>query len=359
MYSSFLQQTPTIFLLKRKWYKLAGQASITLFLNLLPLLAAQGQTQNFTVSSSFSPGIEVTAGQEVTIEAQGSIVLGLFAGATTPGGIEGYQSYNLEPSFKHGALLFRVGNGNYSAMTAPAVKFKARNTGPLTFVVNDRDPSNNSGYFRVKVSVGSASSSLARTNNDRKKGFVYKSDAYWSSLGSDAMLKDLFEGNFTSVFKDENFESFFTAFVENYSENCAAYIPKSVDVVIRKTESGTDAYGSSYAYTYDAHTFQVDSRIADTFIYYLNKQEYNSFGDLIGVFANNTKTSPTSGELISGTFKQPINALLVMRNFFRGEICDCATMKQMRENLYRFALDQNSLQEDNVFVAGAEKESQH
>ena len=244
-------------------------------------------------------------------------------------------------------------------MTAPSVTFKANDTGPLSFVVNDKDPSNNSGHFEVKVTVQSASSPLATSNtrNNRKQGFVYKSDQYWLRLGSNASIKNIFEGNFHSVFKDEDFESLFTAFVENYSRECAIYIPQSTEVVVRRTESGTDAYGNSYSHTYDAHTFQVDTRIADTFIYYLNKQEANGISDYIGVFANNTKRSPTAGDLLSGTFQKPVNALLSMRNFFNTEVCDCATMNQMRDNFYRFALDQNSLQQDNIAVAGAKRES--
>lgn len=316
---------------------------------------AQEKNYNFTINTSASPGIEVALGEEVKIEAQGSIMLGFFAGVTTPGGIEGYRSYNIDPSSKHGALLYKIGNGSFSAMNAPSVTFKAKNSGELHFVVNDNDPSNNSGYFDVRVTINS-SSSLATDKNIRKKGFVYKSDAYWSRLGSsNPALKNLFEGNFNSIFKDENFESLFTAFVENYSKKCNSYIPGNTEIKIRTTESGRDAYGSHYSNSYISHTFKVDPEIADIFLSYLNKQEANALSDYIGVFASNS--SPTAGDLIAGTFQQPVNALISMRNFFNTETCDCATMNQMKDNFYRFALDRNSVQQDNIVVAGAERES--
>jgi hypothetical protein len=51
----------------------------------------------------------VDKGKRIIIEASGKVVLGSFAGSTSPKGIGGFAKYNMVRGAKHGALLCRVG----------------------------------------------------------------------------------------------------------------------------------------------------------------------------------------------------------------------------------------------------------
>ena len=96
--------------------------------------------------------VVLSSGDRVLIEAEGEITLGTFAGNGGPDGIEGFTNYRIAPAFKHGSLLYRIGSGDWQ-LAGSSVTFVATNSGNLEFKVNDSDPSNNRGYFSVRLKI--------------------------------------------------------------------------------------------------------------------------------------------------------------------------------------------------------------
>ena len=100
-----------------------------------------------------STNINIKKGDEISITASGSIVLGAWAGSGGPDGIDGFTSYSRIAGFRHGSLLVRIGdNGEWEAV-GTSKTLLANNSGLLQFIVNDGDPSNNSGYFTIEFRV--------------------------------------------------------------------------------------------------------------------------------------------------------------------------------------------------------------
>jgi hypothetical protein len=112
-------------------------------------------TQSLEVSSKVAPGICVNPGDTVTVAASGSIIVGPVLGSTTPDGLEFplSETYSLFPTFPHGALLCRLDTESFWRKCGSRATFEADVAGCLEFEVNDKEQVNNSGAFRVEVSV--------------------------------------------------------------------------------------------------------------------------------------------------------------------------------------------------------------
>jgi len=96
--------------------------------------------------------VRINAGDRIFMEAGGEISLGAFAGKTGPDGIDGYTIYKRVSSFKHGSLLYHIGDGAWACLDENKT-FTAVTSGKLEFIVNDNDPSNNSGQFWVNIKI--------------------------------------------------------------------------------------------------------------------------------------------------------------------------------------------------------------
>lgn len=96
--------------------------------------------------------INLNVGDKVYFEASGEITLGWLAGKGGVDGINDYTSYCRVKGFRHGSLLYKVGTGNWDTVTKEKT-FVATNSGNLQFIVNDNDPSNNSGQFYVNIKI--------------------------------------------------------------------------------------------------------------------------------------------------------------------------------------------------------------
>jgi Ca2+-binding EF-hand superfamily protein len=100
-------------------------------------------------------GTYVNAGDVITFRADGTIqmVTGGDDRSTPAGSITGRRAANApRPDQRAGALLIRVGNGNVEALGASGT-FTARTSGRLYFGVNDDHLDDNSGEYRVWLSV--------------------------------------------------------------------------------------------------------------------------------------------------------------------------------------------------------------
>ena len=115
---------------------------------------ARIEKPNIIKVSSYSnyTRIFLKKGNTITLKASGEITLGPFAGTTGPEGIEGYTIYNFVPGFKQGSLLGKIGDGEWF-LVGNGQTITCEESGDLQLVVNDNDPSNNSGYFDVEYSI--------------------------------------------------------------------------------------------------------------------------------------------------------------------------------------------------------------
>ena len=96
--------------------------------------------------------IKFKKGDKINIKASGYISLGVFAGTTGPNGIDGYSEYSVLKELKHGCLMASTGNNEWFAV-GESSSFIADKDGYLGFMVNDGDPSNNSGSFIVEYGI--------------------------------------------------------------------------------------------------------------------------------------------------------------------------------------------------------------
>ncbi len=103
-------------------------------------------------SSSSTTSIQVKAGDRLKLQASGEISLGFFAGSGGPDGIEGYEIYRKVSALRHGALIGRVGDGDWF-LVGSGKELVTQTDGILYLEVNDSDPSNNQGKFTVQCQI--------------------------------------------------------------------------------------------------------------------------------------------------------------------------------------------------------------
>lgn len=96
--------------------------------------------------------IIIKKGNKINVTAFGNVTYGVWAGSGGPEGIDGYTSYNRIEGFRHGSLLFRIGDGAWEAVGKSKFVI-AKNNGVLQFIVNDDDPSNNGGSYIVELKL--------------------------------------------------------------------------------------------------------------------------------------------------------------------------------------------------------------
>jgi len=73
------------------------------------------------------------------------------AGTGSPDGINGFQSYSVEPTISHGAVM--VGINNVWTFAGKENTYTAPTDGKLKVAINDGDYTNNAGYFDVVIEV--------------------------------------------------------------------------------------------------------------------------------------------------------------------------------------------------------------
>jgi TPR repeat protein len=108
-----------------------------------------------TVASHFRSQLRLPAGGTVVATASGEVQAG-FVHRCGPGGhADPYvQAYNYPDAgdILHAALMYRIGEGPWSLL-GPGVSFQVPADGLLELAVNDRDYTNNKGYFDVVLAV--------------------------------------------------------------------------------------------------------------------------------------------------------------------------------------------------------------
>lgn len=102
---------------------------------------------------SKSTTLDINVGDKLSFNAGGKIKFGAFAGQGGPNGINGFTAYNKINGFRHGSLLYRIGNGDWDYVTNEIKNIRANNAGRLQLIVNDGSPSDNEGLFWVNIKL--------------------------------------------------------------------------------------------------------------------------------------------------------------------------------------------------------------
>jgi len=114
------------------------------------------ETHQIEVTSRNITTIKLEKDDRAMISAEGQIRLGLLAGVGGPEGVPGFTQYNIYADDRHGALFARVrgddGEEKWKRIGKQGV-ILAEHVGVLEFLVNDNDPGNNQGSFKVTVQV--------------------------------------------------------------------------------------------------------------------------------------------------------------------------------------------------------------
>jgi len=104
-----------------------------------------------TISSKVMSSIMVNRGQKIKVASYGQVNFGMMAGTGGPDGVGGFQSYCVDPTLPHGAVMVKTAGpwmlaGSQRSFVAPS-------DGVLQFAINDVDAANNQGYFDLVITV--------------------------------------------------------------------------------------------------------------------------------------------------------------------------------------------------------------
>ncbi len=134
-----------------------------------PVVAKKTGTRKYKITPfTTSIGEKFFKGNRLTLTASGSIGLGLFAGSTSPNGIEGFKLYNYVSNFPHGSLLGKIGkNGNWF-LIGKSRTITVNQDGVLYVRVNDRDLSNNTGAYYLEYSLEELTSTQESVSNSKQ-----------------------------------------------------------------------------------------------------------------------------------------------------------------------------------------------
>ena len=115
-------------------------------------IGANGEHTITVTSYTKATTISVKKGDKIYLHASGYVTTGTWSGASGPNGKVYTPLWNIEPGLNYGALMLKIGNGDYMA-TGTDTMIIAPNGGTLGFAVNDKDPTDNSGSFTVICSI--------------------------------------------------------------------------------------------------------------------------------------------------------------------------------------------------------------
>lgn len=118
----------------------------------------------FQTNSYINTGIAVRPGDRIRIKASGTVQFGLFAGSGGPNGIIFNPVYNYFANVPHGRLMARFRQPGMQDLDGwfpigegwdKVREVKLPSPGILEFLVNDNQPGDNRGKFRIEVTIHS------------------------------------------------------------------------------------------------------------------------------------------------------------------------------------------------------------
>jgi hypothetical protein len=108
-----------------------------------------------TLTSYCKSPIYLKTGSKITFTSTGNVSFGFFSGGGNANGISGWNEYSISPSISHGAVIWRIKGGDWKlAGTKTTWESSYINVeGDIELAINDKDYSNNQGYFDVVIEV--------------------------------------------------------------------------------------------------------------------------------------------------------------------------------------------------------------
>lgn len=204
----------------------------------------------------------------------------------------------------------------------------------------------------------------------RQAGIVYKSDNFWDKYDLLAM-KLIFQGEFGEIPKLPRFKDDYLKFVEVNSMLCGDSIPSN-HFEITTTSQRVHMVGGMESYRDEtvSITIKMENRFKNKYLEYKNDRERNLMEDnaIKRSFFQRFKMSKLSLEKPHKSYFESgskglnrhfnaTNRHQIMGRFFREVTCQSATLYQMKENLWRAAHGQLSLQADKIKILNAVQES--
>ncbi len=196
----------------------------------------------------------------------------------------------------------------------------------------------------------------------RSPHYVYKSDRYWIDHPRFYIPEQVFNGDFSAFQIRTQFPQHFNWFVDAYSGSCADYVPRPREHRIIITQPvRTDKWGFTTA---DGPPRRTDRYIETRFV-----PKYDEYEKLVGLamlqefanvfFSGDLDTAPERFvEVGWSKVTEIVGVAFAWKKFFDEHECASATVFQMRENMYRAATGQPSLQASGVPVANAAAETE-
>ena len=196
----------------------------------------------------------------------------------------------------------------------------------------------------------------------RSPHYVYKSDRYWIDHPRFYIPQQVFNGDFAAFQIRAQFPQHFNWFVDAYSGSCADYVPKPREHRIIITQPvRTDKWGFTTA---DGPPRRTDRYIETRFV-----TKYDEYEKVVGLamlqefvnvfFSGDLDKSPERfAEVGWSKVKEIVGVAFAWKKFFNDHECTSATLFQMRENMWRAATGQPSLQAAGIPVANAAAETE-
>jgi len=196
----------------------------------------------------------------------------------------------------------------------------------------------------------------------RSPHYVYKSDRYWIDHPRFYIPQQVFNGDFSAFQIRTQFPRHFNWFVDAYSGSCADFVPRPREHRIIITQPvRTDKWGFTTA---DGPPRRTDRYIETRFV-----TKYDEYERVVGLamlqeFANVffsgdlDKAPERFAEAGWNKVKEIVGVAFAWKKFFNEHECTSATLFQMRENMWRAATGQPSLQAAGIPVANAAAETE-
>ena len=196
----------------------------------------------------------------------------------------------------------------------------------------------------------------------RSPHHVYKSDRYWIDHPRFHIPQQVFNGNFSAFQIRTQFPQHYRWFLEVNSARCEPYIPKPrMHKTIITQPVRTDKWGNTTAVGEPKEThIYIEMRFFPKYEEYeklIGWETLRAFTDLF--FGGDVdKSQERFLEIGWSKVKEVVGLTYAWKKFFNEHECTSATLFQMRENMWRAATGQPSLQAAGVPVANAAAETE-
>lgn len=196
----------------------------------------------------------------------------------------------------------------------------------------------------------------------RSPHYVYKSDRYWIDHPRFYIPQQVFNGDFAAFQIRAQFPEHYRWFLEANSARCEPYIPKPrIHKTIITQPMRTDRWGNTFSAGEPREThIYIEKRFYDKYEEYekvIGWETLRQFADLF--FGGDVDKAPERVMKVSwNKVKEVVGLAYAWKKFFNDHECTSATLFQMRENMWRAATGQPSLQAAGIPVPNAAAETE-